>query len=88
MKVKVQLFQWAHELELNSIREELRAFSAILKLQLLKAENDHYGNIFVVQLPSDDVLACQQINAVLAFCNLKGHSWEFVEDSYPSVPIG
>lgn len=85
MNIRVILFEWDNKQELHDRHTELQDFSAILGLRLLKAANDHYGNIFVVQLPQDDVLACQLINAILAFCYIKGHSWEFAPDDYPML---
>lgn len=87
MKIKIQLMSYRDKKELAHRISELESLAALFQLQLEKASFDHHGDTFVVLLPEDVLYANVHQHAVASFCFLKGHTFGFVEDSYPSEPF-
>ncbi|HLS12189.1 MAG TPA: hypothetical protein VK050_08505 [Flavobacteriaceae bacterium] len=84
MKIKIQLMSYRDKKALAHKISELEDLAELFQLQLEKAQYDHLGDTFVVQLPEDVLYASVQQHAVASFCFLKGHTFAVVKNSYPS----
>ncbi|MFJ1429521.1 hypothetical protein ACILE2_01785 [Capnocytophaga canimorsus] len=64
---------------------ELRDLAALFGLRPQRGYYGPWKDIFVVQLPRDILHLNALQQAFAAFCLLKGHRYQLVYNSYPSV---
>lgn len=84
MKIKIQV-QYECEQTRESRMNELRDLATLFGLLPQRALYDVAKDIFVVQLPKDILHLNALQQAFAAFCLLKGHRYQLVYNSYPSV---
>lgn len=82
MKIKIQLLAWETKAELQQCVQHLLTLADLFHAPCEKMARFPEGNIFLVQLPEEDVPLCLTMNAFVAWTGMHGHTAEMMPEFY------